>query len=153
MQARCLNRALPTLAPRSTSGALQRYDNNESTELKDWNRVSLTVGAMERVSCGCGTTTSQALTWTVDLEGDTLAELSQDCQVENDGRGEERVLASVVHHDGVASTEHELADVLVQGAFRVAHIGNVLYHHRVVGMRHTLAIQNLVRVDHIVHNI
>ncbi len=49
MQERCLKRAFTTFAPRSTSGALHRYDSTESTELNGWKSVSASKGRKSKV--------------------------------------------------------------------------------------------------------
>ncbi len=61
-------------------------------------------------------------------ERDSLAHLGDDDEVKYDGRGEQRVFARVVQHDGRAPAQHDLRRVLVHGALAVAHVRHVLDH-------------------------
>lgn len=82
-----------------------------------------------------------------------MTELCENGQVDNDGRGKERVLASVVHDNRVATTKHQLANVLVEGSLRIAHIGHILDDDSVVRVGLTLSVQHLVRVDHVIDDV
>ena len=64
-----------------------------------------------------------------NLEGDPLEELGEDGEVEDDGCGEERVLAGVVDDEGVVAAHGDLGGVLVHRALAVAHVRHVLDHH------------------------
>ena len=61
-------------------------------------------------------------------------ELGEDDEVEDDGRGKERVLARVVDGERVAAAHEDLRRVLVHRTLRVAHVRHVLDHHQVVGV-------------------
>ena len=61
-------------------------------------------------------------------ELDALAELREDDEVEDDGGGEEGVLAHVVHGDRILAAHHDLRGVLVHRPLRVTHVGHVLDH-------------------------
>ena len=63
-----------------------------------------------------------------NLEGDPLEELGEDGEVEDDGCGEERVLAGVVDDEGVVAAHGDLGGVLVHRALAVGHVGHVLDH-------------------------
>lgn len=58
-----------------------------------------------------------------------LAQLGHDDEVEDEGARQQRVLAGVVHGDGVLAPHEDLRCVLVQGALGVANVGHVLDHH------------------------
>jgi hypothetical protein len=55
------------------------------------------------------------------------AELGQQHQVKDDGRGKERVLAGVVQHNGVLAAHEYLRGVFVHGPLAVADVGDVLH--------------------------
>mmetsp|Transcript_21119 Transcript_21119/g.49874 ORF Transcript_21119/g.49874 Transcript_21119/m.49874 type:complete len:552 (-) Transcript_21119:169-1824(-) len=86
------------------------------------------------------------------LDGDALAELSEDHQVVDERRGQERVLAGVVHRNGVLSPHENLRRVLVHGALRVADVRNVLDDHHVVGVFVFLK-EDAVRFHHVVDHV
>ena len=67
-------------------------------------------------------------------ERDAFAQLGEDHQVEDDRRGEQRVLARVVGDDRVPTAHHDLARVLVHRALAVADVRHVLDDDRVVGL-------------------
>lgn len=46
-------------------------------------------------------------------------------EIDDERGGEERVLAGVVHGDGVLATHEDLARVLVHGALRVRHVRHI----------------------------
>ena len=60
------------------------------------------------------------------FELDPGAELGEEDEVEDDGRGEERVLAGVVQHDGVLPSHEDLRGVLVHGPLAVPNVWNIL---------------------------
>ena len=66
------------------------------------------------------------------LKLDASDELSEDDKIQDDWRREQGVLASVMHHDGVAAAHEDLAGVLVHGALAVGHVGYILDHHHMV---------------------
>lgn len=82
----------------------------------------------------------------------TSHELGQDDQIQDQGRGQERVLAGVVHRDGVATTHEDLRDVLVQGTLGVTDGGDVLDDDQVIGML-ILLVEEVVGSDHVVNNV
>ena len=63
------------------------------------------------------------------LESDPLEELCQDGEVEDDGGGEEGVLAGVVDDEGVVAAHGDLGGVLVHCPLAVAHVRDVLDDH------------------------
>ena len=84
---------------------------------------------------------------------DTRDELGEQDEVEYERRGEQRVLARVVQRNGVASAHEYLVLVLVERSLAVANRRHVLDDHDVVGMRATDAVEQLVRVDHVVDHV
>ena len=81
---------------------------------------------------------------------DAAEELGEDDKVEDDGRGEQGVLAGVVHHDGLAAAQEDLAAVLVHGALAVRHVGDVLDDHAVIRVLPGRIQQRVARY-HVVH--
>lgn len=80
---------------------------------------------------------------------DAFHELGEDDQVEDEGRGEQGVLASVVHGDGVGASQEDGADVLVHGTLGVTDVGHVLDDDGVIGVLGGL-VEDRVGSDHIV---
>lgn len=86
------------------------------------------------------------------LVSNTSHQLSEQSQVEDEGRGQKRVLASVVHDDGVLAAQEDLANVFVHSSLAVTDVRNVLDDDAVVGVV-TRLVQDLVRGNHIVDNV
>ena len=88
----------------------------------------------------------------VDAVRDAFTHLAQYDEIEDYRRGEERILARVVHDDRVVSAQHEFARVFVHGALAIADVGHVLDDDAVVG--HLLrVVKDVVRVDHVVNDV
>ena len=83
---------------------------------------------------------------------DTGHELGQDDQVQDQGRGQEGILAGVVHGDGVASVHENLGNVLIQSTLGVTDSGDVLDDNQVIGVL-TLLVKDVVSSDHVVDNV
>jgi hypothetical protein len=54
-----------------------------------------------------------------------LTQLRHDAEVKNEGRGQKRVLARVVHDKSVLAAHEDFAGVLIHGALAVADVGDV----------------------------
>lgn len=59
------------------------------------------------------------------LELNACDELSQDDEVQDDGRSQQGVLTCVVQHNGVLTAQEDLTGVLIQGALAVTHIRHI----------------------------
>ena len=85
-------------------------------------------------------------------------DLCDEDEVDDEGRGEEAVLADVGDGDGLVAAEEDLAVVLVHGALVVADGGHVLDHDAVVRVLLLLlgaaaAVQHVVGGDHVVDDV
>lgn len=83
---------------------------------------------------------------------DARHHLGQDDQVDDEGRGEQRVLAHVEDGDGLVAAHEDLGVVLVEGALVVADGGHVLDHDRVVGVL-AGGVEHIVGLDHVVDHV
>jgi len=79
-------------------------------------------------------------------------QLGEDDKIQDQRRGKERVLAGVVHRDGVAAAHEDLRDVLVQSALRILDGWDVLDDDQVVGLL-TLLVQDVVSSNHVVDDV
>lgn len=83
---------------------------------------------------------------------DALAHLADEHQVQHQRRRQQRVLARVVHGNGVGAVHEDAGRVLVHGALAVAHCGHVLDDHHVVRVL-ALRVQDAVGLHHVVHDV
>ncbi len=81
-------------------------------------------------------------------EGDTLAHLSDEAEIDHERGGEEGVLADVVHADGVETVAEDLGGVLIDGSLGVADVGDVLDDDEMVGLLAGL-VEDAVGEDHV----
>ncbi|EPY31188.1 myo-inositol-1-phosphate synthase [Strigomonas culicis] len=86
-------------------------------------------------------------------DGHTLHQLRQDDEVDDEGGREQRVLAGVVQHDGLLAAHEDGEGVLVQSALAVADVRQVLDDDAVVRLGRALGEEDLVRGDHVVHDV
>ena len=63
------------------------------------------------------------------LDEDTLCKFSQDDQVQDDGSGQQRVLACVVQYYSVVPSHEDLRGVLIHSSLAVPNIGHILDHN------------------------
>jgi len=68
------------------------------------------------------------------LDGDTFAELPEDDEVVDEGRGKERVLAGVVHHYCIFAPHENFGGVFVHRTFGVSHVGDIFDDDSMVWM-------------------
>lgn len=80
---------------------------------------------------------------------DTLHQLSEDDEIEDEGGGKKGVLAGVVHGDGVGTAQEDGGDVLIHSALGVTDVGHVLDDDSVVGVLRRL-VEDGVGGDHVV---
>ena len=85
-------------------------------------------------------------------DDDGSAQGEEDSEVEDERRREQRVLACVVHDDGVGATHENFARVLVHGALAVGDLRHVLDDDDVVGVLVRL-VEQAVGHDHIVDDV
>mmetsp|Transcript_10260 Transcript_10260/g.24112 ORF Transcript_10260/g.24112 Transcript_10260/m.24112 type:complete len:461 (+) Transcript_10260:306-1688(+) len=83
---------------------------------------------------------------------DARGHVSENGEVEDEGRGQQGVLARVVHDDGLDATHEDVGCVLVHRALAVAHLGHVLDHDHVVGVL-VLVVKDAIRADHVVDDV
>jgi hypothetical protein len=88
----------------------------------------------------------------VVLERDARQQLGQQDEIDDERSGQQRVLAGVVHDDGVVAAHKDLARVLVHGALAVADVRHVLDDNHVVGML-VLGVQHAVGRHHVVDDV
>mmetsp|Transcript_4553 Transcript_4553/g.11473 ORF Transcript_4553/g.11473 Transcript_4553/m.11473 type:complete len:494 (+) Transcript_4553:426-1907(+) len=81
-----------------------------------------------------------------------LAQLAEDDQIVDEGRGQQRVLARVVHDDGVLPPHEDFGGVLVHGALGVCDVGHVLDDDDVIGVL-VLLEEDAIRRDHVVDHV
>lgn len=83
---------------------------------------------------------------------DARHHLGQDDQVDDEGRGEQRVLADVEDGDGLVATHEDLGIVLVESALVVADGRHVLDDDGVVGVL-AGGVEHVVGLDHVVDHV
>ena len=79
----------------------------------------------------------------------TLHQLSNDDEIEDERRGKKRVLAGVVHGDGVGTAEEDGGDVLIHSTLGVTDVGNILDDDSVIGVLRRL-VEDGVGGNHII---
>ena len=88
------------------------------------------------------------------MELDARAKLGEEDQVENDRSGQERVLASVVKHNGAFPTHEYLRGVLIHGSLAVPNIWHILqtqqYTIRLITYGSLAILHRTVAIDAIV---
>jgi hypothetical protein len=68
----------------------------------------------------------------LQLARDTFAQLRHNAEIEDERRGQQGILASVVHDKSILPAHENLACILVHRAFAVADERNVLDHYHVI---------------------
>jgi hypothetical protein len=89
---------------------------------------------------------------TVGLPLDAGHHLGYENQIDDQRRGEERVLADIEDADGLVTTKEDLSIVLIKSALVVSNSGHVLDNDRVVGVL-ALLVKDGVGSDHVIDNI
>lgn len=91
-------------------------------------------------------------TLAVRLPADTGHHLGEHNQINDQGRGQKRVLTDVEQTDGLVATHEDLGVVLIQSTLVVTDSRHVLDDDSVVGVL-ILLVENVVGRDHVVHNV
>jgi len=63
---------------------------------------------------------------------DTLHNLGKDDKIENERRGQQRVLASVVHSNGVLTIHEDLGSVFVKSSLAITDVGHIFNDNDVI---------------------
>ena len=88
----------------------------------------------------------------VGLPVDTSHHLSQNNQIDDQRRSQQRVLADVEQADGLVTTHEDLGIVLVQSTLVVTDGGHVLDDDSVVGVL-VLLVENVVGSNHVINDV